>query len=167
MNRGWSPILPSAAGLWGVAPANQRSAVALGFTHRAGRCCRLSSPGCRRSRYIEECLDRGWGPILPECDETGRGATPAARASSHDGRGRAGREPSDNGTGAQKRGNESNMPIVLHAKKSARFVCLSFILGCAKRRSQMVYAGTIAYRHGIVSGGRRLRPRLVGAVDEV
>ena len=53
------------------APANQRSVSGIGVSTPCGarRCrprrTRFSSPGFRRCRYLEGCLNRGWENILP------------------------------------------------------------------------------------------------------
>ena len=86
--RGWYPILPGCAGLiLEPQPISDRPA-GLGFPHRAGQfrpgISPFSSPGCRSCRCMEGCLNLGWEPILPGCDEIvgfPRGATPAACSS--------------------------------------------------------------------------------------
>ena len=74
VKRGRGPILPGLRSLYAPQTISDRP-VRLGSPHRAGRCAtgrtRFSSPGCRGSRDMERCTNRGWGPILPGCGGTG------------------------------------------------------------------------------------------------
>ena len=70
LNRGWDPILAGLPSFYRLrCPANQRRPMGLGFSYRARRCrpgrTLFSPPGCRICRDTEECMNRGWGPILP------------------------------------------------------------------------------------------------------
>ena len=128
LNRGWGPILLGLPSLYARQPISGRT-VELGFSHRSGR-CRPGTPrfsifvhGCRSCRDIEGCLNRGWVPILPGCDGTGRGL-PRGQLPPHTprpliGRGRAG------GGGALGQWDRGSKNAEIKVIKSY-FVCLLY-----------------------------------------